>query len=73
VIEVLGQDAFDEFTALTALHGDGWGMAWLDPDSPTTRSVTCRPSTTRRTRSLPGNASAGPASCISGGRHQASR
>ena len=40
VVEVLGQEAFDEFTALTALHGDGWGMAWLDPDSPTIRSVT---------------------------------
>lgn len=39
VLEVLGQEVFDAFTALTAVHGDGWGMAWLDPDSPTIRSV----------------------------------
>ncbi|MDZ5622249.1 class II glutamine amidotransferase [Nocardioides sp. HM23] len=40
VVEVLGQEHFDAFTALTAVHGDGWGMAWWDPDSPTVRSVT---------------------------------
>ncbi len=40
VFEVLGQEHFDAFTALTAVHGDGWGMAWLDPDSHTIRSVT---------------------------------
>ncbi|WP_188111362.1 class II glutamine amidotransferase [Nocardioides antri] len=40
VLEVLGQEDFDAFTALTAVHGDGWGMAWLDADSPTIRSVT---------------------------------
>ncbi|WP_182481391.1 class II glutamine amidotransferase [Nocardioides immobilis] len=39
VVEVLGQEDFDAFTALTALHGDGWGMAWLDPDSGTIRST----------------------------------
>ena len=22
--------AFDAFTALTCVHGDGWGMAWRD-------------------------------------------
>ena len=28
VVDVLGEDGFDRFTALTAVHGDGWGMAW---------------------------------------------
>lgn len=28
VVHLLGRDKFDEFTALTAVHGDGWGMAW---------------------------------------------
>ncbi|MFC5731624.1 MULTISPECIES: class II glutamine amidotransferase [Nocardioides] len=40
VLEVLGKEHFDAFTALTAVHGDGWGMAWLDPASHTIRSVT---------------------------------
>lgn len=40
VFELLGQEHFDAFTALTAVHGDGWGMAWLDPDSHTIRCVT---------------------------------
>lgn len=30
VVDLLGQDAFDVFTSLTAVHGDGWGMAWHD-------------------------------------------
>jgi len=40
VVDLLGREDFDAFTSLTAVHGDGWGMAWLDPDSPTIRSVT---------------------------------
>jgi len=32
VVEVLGEDGFDRFTALTAVHGDGWGMAWRADD-----------------------------------------
>jgi predicted glutamine amidotransferase len=32
VVDVLGQADFEAFTALTAVHGDGWGMAWQDPD-----------------------------------------
>lgn len=40
VVDVLGQQDFDAFTALTAVHGDGWGMAWRDPDSHAVRSVT---------------------------------
>jgi predicted glutamine amidotransferase len=32
IVEVLGQEGFEAFTALTAVHGDGWGMAWQDPD-----------------------------------------
>jgi predicted glutamine amidotransferase len=33
VVEVLGEDGFDRFTALTAVHGDGWGMAWRADDA----------------------------------------
>jgi len=33
VVEVLGADGFDRFTALTAVHGDGWGMAWRAEDA----------------------------------------
>jgi predicted glutamine amidotransferase len=32
VVDVLGEDGFDRFTALTAVHGDGWGMAWRAED-----------------------------------------
>lgn len=28
VEELLGPDGLDDFTALTRVHGDGWGMAW---------------------------------------------
>lgn len=28
IVEVLGEDDFERFTALTQVHGDGWGMAW---------------------------------------------
>lgn len=27
-----GEELFEQFTALCALHGDGWGMAWRRPD-----------------------------------------
>lgn len=40
VIDLLGQEEFREFTALAAVHGDGWGMAWLDPEEQILRSVT---------------------------------
>ena len=33
VVDVLGEDGFDRFTALTAVHGDGWGMAWRAEDA----------------------------------------
>lgn len=29
----LGPEAFDEFTALTRVHADGWGMAWRDDET----------------------------------------
>jgi predicted glutamine amidotransferase len=32
MVDVLGLDAFEEFTSLTAVHGDGWGMAWQAAD-----------------------------------------
>ena len=39
VVDALGAEEFEEFTALTAVHGDGWGMAWQDPDDDTVHSV----------------------------------
>lgn len=30
--EILGADGLDAFTALSAQHRDGWGMAWAQPD-----------------------------------------
>jgi predicted glutamine amidotransferase len=32
VVDALGEDGFDRFTALTAVHGDGWGMSWQADD-----------------------------------------
>ena len=49
VVDVLGEDGFERFTALTAVHADGWGMAWQAPDH-TIRSV-----------AVPGTASDDPA------------
>jgi predicted glutamine amidotransferase len=49
VVDVLGDEGFERFTALTAVHGDGWGMAWQAEDR-SIRSVT-----------VPGSASADPA------------
>ena len=40
VIDLLGQDAFDTFTSLAAVHGDGWGMAWHEPKERTTNVAT---------------------------------
>lgn len=33
VVDLIGPDALEDFTALTVVHRDGWGMAWRDPDS----------------------------------------
>jgi predicted glutamine amidotransferase len=33
VVELIGRDPLAEFTALTVVHRDGWGMAWRDPES----------------------------------------
>ncbi|MDO7867045.1 class II glutamine amidotransferase [Nocardioides jiangxiensis] len=30
LVDLLGQEDFDAFTALTVVHDDGWGMAWRD-------------------------------------------
>lgn len=32
LVDVLGRAEFEAFTALTAFHDDGWGMAWYDAD-----------------------------------------
>lgn len=47
VVDVLGQQDFEAFTALTAVHGDGWGMAWHDPDHTTIRSASSATSAIR--------------------------
>lgn len=47
VLEVLGQQDLEAFTALTAVHGDGWGMAWQDPDDHTIRSMSSTDSAIR--------------------------
>lgn len=33
--ELLGAEGLESFTALTAVHGDGWGMAWRDEQGQT--------------------------------------
>lgn len=37
VAGMLGDSGLRAFTALSALHGDGWGMAWYDGDGPRVR------------------------------------
>ena len=32
--DLLGEEGLADFTALSALHGDGWGMAWYDGADP---------------------------------------
>ena len=39
VAEVLGESGLEGFTALTAVHGDGWGMAWRDDTGTHTTSA----------------------------------
>jgi predicted glutamine amidotransferase len=39
-VDGLGRTDFETFTSLSAVHGDGWGMAWRDPDGGTTRVAT---------------------------------
>lgn len=35
VADLLGDEGLDAFTSLTAVHSDGWGMAWRTPDGGT--------------------------------------
>lgn len=37
--DALGASSFQEFTSLTAVHADGWGMAWRDRVTGRTRSA----------------------------------
>lgn len=46
VVDVLGEEEFASFTALTAVHGDGWGMAWQDPADQAIRCTTSAASAT---------------------------
>ncbi|WP_300268896.1 class II glutamine amidotransferase [Microbacterium sp.] len=39
VVDVLGPDDFETFTALTEVHSDGWGMAWHRAFGDSTESV----------------------------------
>lgn len=39
VVDVLGPEDFDAFTHLTAVHGDGWGMAWHAADDQSVRTA----------------------------------
>jgi predicted glutamine amidotransferase len=39
-MSVLGDAEFRTFTSLTAVHGDGWGMAWREPGTGRTRAAT---------------------------------
>ncbi|MFC5338857.1 class II glutamine amidotransferase [Leucobacter denitrificans] len=32
-VKELGEEDFEEFTSLTRVHSDGWGMAWRDPET----------------------------------------
>ncbi len=40
VVDILGRDDFDTFTALTEVHSDGWGMAWHRSLDDPTEAVT---------------------------------
>ncbi|MDP9823981.1 class II glutamine amidotransferase [Nocardioides massiliensis] len=40
VADLLGEDGVESFTSLTAVHADGWGMAWRDEDAEATRTAT---------------------------------
>ncbi len=39
-VEGLGATAFQTFTSLSAVHGDGWGMAWRESSEGLTRAAT---------------------------------
>jgi predicted glutamine amidotransferase len=39
---LLGEEGFRDFTALSALHGDGWGMAWYSGREPVIRKSPSR-------------------------------
>lgn len=39
VAEILGEEGLADFTALTVVHGDGWGMAWHEPSQHETGSA----------------------------------
>jgi len=39
VAEILGEEGLADFTALTVVHGDGWGMAWHEPSENETGSA----------------------------------
>ncbi len=39
VAQLIGDEGFHDFTALSALHGDGWGMAWYEEGQPQVRKA----------------------------------
>jgi predicted glutamine amidotransferase len=40
--DLIGLDGLQEFTGLCALHGDGWGTAWYEGDTPVIRKSPVR-------------------------------
>jgi predicted glutamine amidotransferase len=69
VASLLTEEGLRGFTALSAFHGDGWGMAWYNTDGPhvqkSTRRAQDEPDYSRLThralgRSSPGDARAWP-------------
>lgn len=50
IADLLGPDELRAFTELTAVHADGWGMAWRDQEDHTLRSVTSAASALRDPR-----------------------
>ena len=47
MLDVLGEEDFEAFTALTAVHGDGWGMAWQVAGEDTVRATSSATSAVR--------------------------
>lgn len=47
IVDVLSPEEFEAFTALSAVHGDGWGMAWQDPVDRTLRRASSTSSAIR--------------------------
>jgi predicted glutamine amidotransferase len=45
--DLIGEDSLGQFIALSALHGDGWGMAWYEGSDPASAEPVIRKSPAR--------------------------